>query len=104
MHSGCLALGGAICLLAGAPIALGLLLAGCAERTYQLPPEAPSVAAGARPDGGNPPPPASSRRGIIVPGDPASGTTRLGAEGSTTIETHTGTSGTRVFPGSSDGK
>jgi hypothetical protein len=81
-----------------------IYLGGCAERTYQLPPEAPSVIAADRPDGGNPPPAAPSRGGIIVPSDPASGTTRLGAEGSGAIETHTGTTGTRVLPGSSDGK
>jgi hypothetical protein len=86
-------------------VVLGAIyLGGCAQQTYQLPPEAPSVIAADRPDGGNPPPAAPSRRGIIVPGDPASGTTRLGGEGSSPIETHTGTSGTRVLPGSSDGK
>jgi hypothetical protein len=81
-----------------------ICLGGCAERTYQLPPEAPSVIAADRPDSGNPPVTAPSGRGIIVPSDPASGTTRLGAEGSAPIETHTGTTGTRVLPGSADGK
>ncbi len=75
----------------------------CAQRTYQLPADAPPVVAADRPDGGRPPRQPSSRRGIIIPGDPASGTTRLGADG-TDIETHTGTNSTRVIPGGSDGK
>ena len=79
----------------------------CAQSTYQLPADAPPVVVADRPadrpDGGRPPLQPSSRRGVIVPGDPASGTTRLGTEG-TEIETHTGTAGTRVNPGGSDGK
>src|SRR5215471_13865769 len=75
----------------------------CARQTYQLPAEAPPVVAADRPDGGPPPPEPSSRRGIILPGDPASGTTRLGPE-SGDIDTHTGTTGTRLTPGGGDGK
>jgi len=85
--------------LAGA----GAMAHACAQRTYQLPPDAPQILAADRPDGGNPPTQPPSRRGIIVPGDPSSGTTRLGTQ-STELETHTGTSGTRVQPGSSDGR
>jgi hypothetical protein len=76
---------------------------GCAQHTYQIPPDAPPVVMSDRPDGGSPPTGPPSRRGIIVPGDPASGTTRLGTEGSE-METQTGTNGTRVHPGGSDGK
>ena len=99
--------GARLSLLALAHLAVVVLAAvagigACAQRTYQLPPDSPPVVAADRPDGGTPPVQPSSRKGVIVPGDPASGTTRLGPE-SSAIETHTGTSGTRVMPGG-DGK
>ena len=83
----------------------GLLAAGaCAQRAYQLPVNSPPAAATRTSDSGNalPPPPPPSRRGVIVPGDPSSGTGQLGA-GAGEGQTRTGTSGTRVTPGSSDG-
>jgi hypothetical protein len=90
--------------LAALAIACGAsAFAACAQHTYQLPLDAPPVVMSDRPDGGLPPTQPPSRRGIIVPGDPASGTTRLGTEGSE-METQTGTNGTRVHPGGSDGK
>jgi len=85
---------------------LGGLLAGgaCAERSYQLPVRSPPNAAAQSPDAGLPPPPPPSRRGVILPGDPSSGTGQLGAgAGGGDIPNQTGTSGTRVTPGSSDG-
>lgn len=84
----------------------GTLAAGaCAHRSdYRLPVESsPAVASGQSHGGAAlPPPPPPAKRGVIVPGDPASGTTQLGA-GATDLDSHTGTSGTRVTPGSSDG-
>ncbi|HET6146139.1 MAG TPA: hypothetical protein VFH68_01295 [Polyangia bacterium] len=84
----------------------GLLAAGaCAQRSsYQLPAQSPAAATAGTTDSGNrlPSPPPPSRRGVILPGDPSSGTGQLGA-GAGEAQTRTGTSGTRVTPGSSDG-
>jgi len=84
---------------------IGMLAAGgCAERSYQLPVQSPPAATAEARDGGLPPPPPPSRRGVILPGDPSSGTGQLGSgAGMGEIPTQTGTSGTRVTPGSSDG-
>jgi hypothetical protein len=88
-----------LCVLLGGALAFG----ACADRSYQLPTENPSTVATGGYDAGTPPiPPPSSKRGIIVPGDHASGTSRLGPT-SSDLDTSTGTTGTRVNPGSSDG-
>ena len=82
-------------------ICAALAASACAPRSsYQLPVESPPALAAGTSDAGAalPPPPAPARRGVIVPGDPA----QVGT-GSSQLETHTGTSGTRVTPGSSDG-
>jgi hypothetical protein len=88
--------------LVGALLVGMLAAVGCAERSYQLPVQSPPAATAAARDGVLPPPPPPSRRGVILPGDPASGTGQLGTgSGVGEIPTQTGTSGTRVTP--SDG-
>ena len=84
--------------------ALGVLLVegACAERSYQLPVQSPPTASAGLADAGLPPPPPPSRRGVILPGDPSSGTAQLGPN-STGVSPNTGTSGPRVTPGSSEG-
>jgi len=85
-------------------LALSTTLVGttCAKPAYQLPVGSPPGASAQAADAGLPAPPPPSRRGVIMPGDPASGTAQLGPN-STGIEPHTGTNGTRVTPGSSEG-
>lgn len=71
---------------------------GCATGGASGGATAASEAPGTRhPDGGFVTPP-SKKKEVMVPGDPASGTTGLGP-GAGGLETSTGTAGTRVNPG-----
>lgn len=92
--------------LAAAPLGLALsavlIESACAKRSYQLPVQSPPTASAQGPDAGLPIPPPPSRRGVILPGDPGSGTAQLGPS-SAGVEPHSGTSDTRAIPGSSDG-
>ena len=90
----------------GAALCGALPLAACATGAPQQ--TSTDIPSGA-PDGGYtmapPSTPAPSKKGVIVPGDPSSGTAGLGS-GSGSLPSSTGTTGTRINPGggSSDGK
>jgi hypothetical protein len=90
--------------LAALVLGLAAAVSACAKPSYQLPVQSPPAVASGGSDAGTtlPDPPRPARTGLIVPGDPSSGTGQLGAH-SGEIETHTGTRGTRVVPGSNDG-
>lgn len=80
-----------------APLAGALCSDGCAGRQ---PVTDRPIATETTPDGGFVSP-APAQKGVIVPGDPASGTAGIGS-GSGRLDTTTGTSGSRVKPGSAN--
>jgi hypothetical protein len=83
--------------VAGAVLLAALAAGACAGRGDPAP-QTPASAAAEASDGGfvTAPP---ARRGVMVPGDPSSGTAAFGA-GAGGLDTTTGTAGTRVNPGS----
>ena len=93
----------------GAPLGWALWMGGCAGRSGQQPGTEMPSAATTTPNGSpvTPTPtstPSPSPKGVIVPGDPSSGTAGLGS-GTGKVDTTTGTSGSRVKPGDTgDGK
>jgi hypothetical protein len=91
-------LGPALCLAVAGGVAV--LAGSCASRPTSEPAATPRAAAvGMGADGGYPIP-QSTAKGVILPGDPASGT---GSIGGGVAPTSTGTAGSRINPGSTSG-